>query len=90
MNKYILTQIDEFTYNIKVKINAKLIYTCIKKQLKNCIYDEDSNSIFFSAEDVKSLQYFIINKKMTHLKCIKMISDLINQMNDVKNKNYWF
>jgi hypothetical protein len=90
MKKYELTQIDEFTYNIKVNINAKLIYACIKNQLKNIVYDDETKSMFFSAEDVKSLQNYLKNVKMSHQKCIKMISDLSKQINFIKKANYWF
>jgi hypothetical protein len=90
MKKYELTQIDDFTFNIKVNMNSKIIYTCIKKLLKNTVYDADSQSIFFSAEDVKSLYSYLMNEKMSHIKCIKMISDLTKQINFLNNINYGF
>ena len=90
MKKYELSQIDDFTYNLKVIMNSKILYACIKKLLKNTVYDADSQSIFFSAEDVKSLHNYLINVKMSHLKCIKMISDLTKQINYLSIINYGF
>ena len=90
MKKYELSQIDDYTYNIKVNMNAKILYACIKKILKNTIYDADSQSIFISAEDVKSLYDYLMKVKMSHLKCIKMINDLTKQINYLNNLNYGF
>ena len=90
MKNYELTQIDEFTFNIKVNMNAKHIYSSIKKLLKNSFYDEDEKSIFISAENIRSLHNYLINVKMSHLKCLKMINDLTKQINYLKNINFCF
>jgi hypothetical protein len=88
MKKYELTQTNEFTYNIKVNINAKPIYSCIKKFVKNSFFSEETNNMIFSAEDVKPLHTYLINKKLSHFKCIKIIDDLTKQINYLKNMNY--
>jgi hypothetical protein len=90
MKKYELSQSGEFTYNIKINMNGKPIYSCIKKILKNSLYDEESKSMFFSAEQVNSLQNYLMNVKLSHLKCIKMIDDLTKQINYLKSINYGF
>lgn len=89
MKKYIITQIDEFSYSIKINYNYKPIYACIKKILKNAIYDHETQSLLFGAENIKTLQIFLKEKKnLSHLKCIKMIHDLSQQINYLKKINY--
>jgi hypothetical protein len=86
--KYKLTQKDEFTYKLKVNYNPKLIYILLKSFVKNAIFDSSSQSILFSAEEVKPLQDYLLNLKKSHAMCIKMIDDLIQQINYLKSKNY--
>jgi len=90
MKKYELAQIDEFTYSLKVNINKNPIYAYIKKLLKNSLYDEDTQCMFFSADDVILLNEYLKTQKLSHIKCIKMIVDLTKQINYLKNINYGF
>jgi len=83
-NSYILTPINEFTYSLK--INGEYInelYHTIQQMLKSCHYDNETNSIFFSAEHVIPFKKYILNKKnrrLLHGECIKLINDLSKQI----------
>lgn len=76
--------INEFTYSLKINgdyIND--LYNTIQKMLKSCHFDHETNSIFFSAENVISFKKYIFNKKnkkLSHGECIKVIDDLSKQI----------
>jgi hypothetical protein len=95
MKTYDIIQINEFTYNLILNgENTFPIYQSIQKLLKTSYYDEDTNSIFFSAEQVISLKEKLIQipteQKMSHKICIKMIDDLTIQLNYLNKIGYGF
>jgi hypothetical protein len=62
-NSYNLIPINEFTYSLKINgdyINE--LYNTIQKMLKSCHFDHETNTIFFSAENVVPFKTFILNK----------------------------
>ena len=53
MSKFILKKINDFTYSLKMSgDNSIYLYNIIKKILQSCIFDNETNSIFFSAENL--------------------------------------
>lgn len=83
-NSYNLIPINEFTYSLKINgdyIND--VYHTIQKMLKSCHFDDETNSIFFSAEIVVPFKKYILDKKekkISHGECIKLIDDLSKQI----------
>jgi len=89
--KYELKEINDFTCNLKINKNSAPIYKLIKKMIKSCFYDEETNSLFFSVESFKTLNTYLLEKKtISHGKCIKMIDDLTKQLLYLKSLNYGF
>jgi hypothetical protein len=87
---YEIKQINEFMYSIKIHGEYVLpIYKTIKKMIKSSFYDNESDSIYFSAEKVTTLKKHILENGIMNLKkCIKMIDDLTKQMDYLKSINY--
>jgi len=93
LGQYELSQLDEFTYNLKIYKNNKILYKVIKKILHTTIYDEDTDSIFFSADKVNSLQQFLFNihnSKIPQNIWLTMIDELTKQILYLKQKSYGF
>ena len=91
---YELTTINDFTYNLKINgdFEDQLYYT-INKMLKSSYYDDETNSIFFSAENVISLKQYILDKndkKLSYATCIKLIDDLSKQLFCLNDLGYGF
>jgi len=91
---YELTTINDFTYNLKIngEFEDQLYYT-INKILKSSYYDDETNSIFFSAENVIPLKKYILDKndkKLSYATCIKLIDDLSKQLFCLNNLGYGF
>lgn len=83
-NSYNLIPINEFTYRLKINGDyIDKVYNTIQKMLKSCHFDHETNSIFFSAENVIPFKKYILNKKekkLSHGECIKLIDDLSKQI----------
>ena len=88
---YVLKQINEFTYSLKIHgRHISQIYKLIKKIIISSYYDSETESIFFSAENVMAFNQYIKNHTLKLNQCIKMMNDLTYQMNYLKNINYGF
>lgn len=89
MVKYNLISKNEFTYNLIINDSLKspYLYHTIEKMLKSSYYDDETNSVFFSAETVLPLKTF---KKMSHATCIKFIDDLSKQIFFLNSLKYGF
>jgi hypothetical protein len=86
-----LIKINEFTYNLKIKgENNKLLYKLIKNRISSSHFDDESQSIFFSAEKVVTLKNYLLEKPISHGKCVKLIDELTNQINELKEIGYGF
>jgi len=96
MKKYKLTQINEFTYSIKVLGSTRApLYECMKKMIKGSFYDEEIDSLFFAAETVATFEDFISanhqnSQNSHHYNNIKMIDELTKQIIYLKKLNYGF
>ncbi len=84
LNAYVLMPINEFTYSLKINgDNINEMYHTIQHMLTSCHFDNETNSIFFSAENVISFKKYILDKKekkLSHYECIKLIDDLSKQI----------
>jgi len=91
---YDITPINDFTYSLKIHGHNSLpLYKTIKKMLKTAYYDSETESIFFSAENVKKFKTLLLENnghKMELQQCIKMIDDMTRQINYLHNINYGF
>ena len=91
---YELTTINDFTYNLKINGDfEEQLYYAINKMLKSSYYDYDTNSIFFSAENVIPLKKYILDKndkKISYATCIKLIDDLSKQLFCINKLGYGF
>ena len=89
-----LEKINDFAYKLEIKgNNSFIIYKTIKIMLKSVHYDDEINTIYFSAENVEPLKNYILKHKNNRVKtnvCIKMIDDLTKQMLYLKGINYGF
>jgi len=91
---YELTTINDFTYNLKIngEFEDQLYYT-LNKMLKSSYYDDETNSMFFSAENVIPLKKYILDKndkKLSYATCIKLIDDLSKQLFCLNKLGYGF
>ena len=91
---YDLTQINEYTYRLKIHgHNIIPLYQTIINMLKNAYYDNETETIIFTAENIKPLKNILFNKndnKMGLNQCIKMIDELTKQISYLKTINYGF
>ena len=91
---YDLTQINEYTYSLKIHgHNIIPLYQTIINMLKNAYYDNETETIIFTAENIKPLKNILFNKndnKMGLNQCIKMIDELTKQISFLKTINYGF
>ena len=92
MTNYILKQINECTYNLKINGEYNIyLYKVIKKFIKTSNLDYETSSIYFCAENVIPLKdYLLKNNSLSHNKCIKLIYDLTNQILYLKKLGYSF
>ena len=96
MKHYELTNINDYTYQLTIYGNNDNIiplYKVIKKIIKSAHYDSESNSLFFSAENVLSFkEHLLLHNKTqrSYRTCIKMIDDLTRQMLNLKQLGYSF
>ena len=89
----LITQINTYTYSLKIANEYnKPLFNSITKVLNNAFYDSEKECIFFTAEEIVSLNdYLKMNDyKIDHYKCIKMIDKLTKQINILKNSGYCF
>lgn len=95
-NGYIIKKISEFTFTLSVKGDYKYeIYFAISsiKILPHCYYDEENNTLIFTAEKVETLSEFLDykdNRKMDYLSTLKLISNLTKQINYLYSNNFAF
>ena len=91
---YEIKPINEFTYSLKIHgHNSSILYQTIYKMLKNAYYDNETDSIFFSAENVITFKQCLLKNRehiMELKQCIKMIDDIIKQISYLKSMNYGF
>lgn len=91
---YKLISINDFTYSLKINgdYNNQIYYT-IQKVVKTAHFDNETNTIIFSAENVKPFKEYLLeqrNQKISHLTCIKIIDDLTKQILFLKKIGYGF
>ena len=83
-HSYNLSQINDFTYGLKINGDYyNYMYYTIQKLVNTAHFDHETNTIIFSAENVKSFKKYILeqkNKKISHLTCIRLIDDLTKQI----------
>lgn len=93
-NSYTLIPINEFTYSLKINGEYHIyLYNTIKKIIKSAHYDYETNTIFFSAENICSFKEYILEKKDKRLPydiCIKFIDDLTKQILYLKKLGFSF
>jgi hypothetical protein len=91
---YELTKINHFTYTLKIHgDNFMYLYNSINKIVKTSQIDYDTNTIYFSAENVTSLKKHILTQKykcLSHGTCIKLIDDLTKQILYLHSLDYGF
>jgi|LakMenEpi03Aug12_release.lakeMendotaPanAssembly.Ray.scaffolds.fasta_scaffold900611_1 hypothetical protein len=94
VKSYNLLKINDFTYSLKINGDyVDNLYNVIKKMLKSCHLDYETNSIFFSAENVTTFKKYILDKKnnrLSHVECIKLIDDLSKQILYLNTKGLGF
>jgi hypothetical protein len=93
-NTFDLIKINEFTYNLKINGDYSInLYNTIKKLIKTAHYENETNSIFFSAENVIPFKNYILqqkNKILTHFQCIKLVDDLTKQIKYLQKLGFSF
>lgn len=89
---YSITSINDFTYSLTIHgENALPLYQTISQMLKSSHYDNETAAIFFSAENVLTINKQIVDqRKLSYIQCIKMIDDLTKQIMYLKKLNYGF
>jgi len=93
-NLYSLTPINDFTFSLKIHGDYyNYLYNTIQKLIKTAHLDYESNAIIFSAENVKPFKQYLLeekNKKLSHLKSIKLIDNLSKQIFYLKKLGFGF
>lgn len=83
-SRFELKSINEFTYSLKINgDNYNYLYTLIKKIINTSHFDDETNSIIFSAENVIPFKSYLLeqkNKRLSYNICIKLIDDLSKQI----------
>ena len=90
---YILNQINDYTYSLKIHGSFSLckpLYKTILKIIKNAHYDRETESIFFAAEQVVKLETIVNTLHHNLTTCIQMLDCLATQMTYLKTLNYGF
>ena len=88
---YEIKKINEFTFNLKINgKNVEPLYKTIKRMLKSVHYDDETKSIYFSAEHVYTFKQYLKKNTLDLKQCIKLIDDITNQMNYLKSIHYGF
>jgi hypothetical protein len=91
---YDVNPINDFTYSLKIHgENVFPIYKTIKKMLNSAYHDNETDAMFFSAENVRTFNQYILESndhKLELKRCIKMMDDLTKQMTYLKTMNYGF
>jgi hypothetical protein len=92
--KYDIHKINNYSYCLKIKgENNEILYETIQLFIHSSFYDDDTDTILFSAETVIPLKDYlsnICNFKMPYNTCIKMIDDLTKQIIYLKKQNFGF
>lgn len=93
-NYYNLVTINDFTYSLKINGDYyNHIYYSIQKLVKTAHFDHETNTIIFSAENVKPFKQCLLeqkNKTISHLTCIRLIDNITKQMLYLKNMGFGF
>ena len=84
-NSYSINQINNTNYLLSIKgsnINKHKIYTSISdtKILPNAFYNNEDETIFFTAERVDTLKSILTKRVLTMLEAINMVSNLCKQI----------
>lgn len=93
---YKIKHTSEFSYTWKVNGDYKYeIYFSVSKSkiLDNCFYDDETNTIIFSAEKVERLSDYLDtceNGKMDYLSAIKLIHNISRQICYLYENNFAF
>jgi hypothetical protein len=93
VNSYDLISINDFTHRLKINGDfANQLYYTIEKMINTSYFDYESNSIFFSAENVIPFKKYILDKKkkISYATCIKVIDDLSRQIYYLNELGYGF
>jgi hypothetical protein len=91
---YTIKKNSEFTYTWTVNGDYKYeVYFSASKLLQHSYYDEDTNTLIFTAEKIETLSDYLDsknNRKMDHLSVIKLIHNLTRQINYLYSNNFGF
>lgn len=91
---YNLSSINDFTYSLKINGDYyNHMYYSIQQLLKTAHLDHETNTIFFSAENVKPFKQYLLeqtNKQLSHLTCIKLIDNLSKHLYILKELGFGF
>lgn len=87
---YILQQINDYTYSLKIQGCFKPLYKTIIKVLKNAYYDAETDSLYFAAEQVVKFETIVFSLRHNLAKCVSMLDNLTTQMAYLKTLNYGF
>ena len=81
------------TQDIQDQDNIYLLFMYFLEQTPSATYNEYTNTIFFTAESVETLEEYLIydkQMKMSHSTCIRMLDQLTKQIHHCKKRNYGF
>jgi hypothetical protein len=85
-SSYDIKPINEFAYSLKIHGHHIIpLYKTIIKVLQNAHYDNETESIFFLAENIMT---FNPHQKKSIQDCVALIDDLTQQINYLKTMNY--
>jgi len=93
-NSYNLVILNDFTFSLKIHGDYNNhIYYSIQQLIKTSHFDYETNSIIFSAENVKSFKQYLLeqkNKTISHLTCIRFIDNITKQLLYLKHLGFGF
>jgi hypothetical protein len=90
-NKYIIQPLGDFSYSIQIHGNyRKPLYQSLIKHIHCSFYDEETETICFTAEKIETLKETLLKTKMSLKNCIQMIDQLTKQILYLQTIGYGF
>lgn len=94
MKTYTIEKLNTFTYSLLIHGEYNhVLYEIINKLVKSSHYDDETNKLYFTAENVVPYKkYLLVNNKqhLTHYDCIKLITDSTTQIDLLEEMGFTF
>lgn len=92
---YNINKLSEYEYSISITHSneyTNILISTMKTMIKNSFFDDETTTLYLTCETIVPLSSYLKTHKfkMPYDKCLTMISNLTQQMNYLKSRNYSF